>query len=269
MKCARCGSELAANDQFCGECGAPRPAPAAVRVAQPRPIHRSRRSWCGPVIIGGTLLVAFAAILIGLRWLLPPSQLGLSRGGGSDLSATFPPTSAPPGQTPAPTAATRPTLAPGPTAEVDPELTPVPADGRIVFKDAAVNFTLPADWAYKTIGDMLWIRSAADGGRRGLLTVDSFQPVSGSPAAADELRYWLNVHDDVTWTPFTTEQTAVGELVWSTGESTSVMPIYAAIQGPLKDGQILYWWGQAPDRQWAATLPLFKQISRSTTAAQP
>ena len=156
----------------------------------------------------------------------------------------------------------------GPSATIDPELIAVPANGRIAFKDAAVNFTLPGDWFYKPLGDTLWMQPPTAEGRRHLL-LDSFQPVSGSSSAADELRHWLNVHNDITWTPLTTEKTAVGDLVWSVGKSTTVMPIYAAIQGPLRDGQVLYWWGQAPDNVWAQALPVFQQISRSTAHAQP
>ena len=98
------------------------------------------------------------------------------------------------------------------------------------------------------------------------LQQDFRDPQAHQQEAADELRHWLKVHDDIAWTPLTTEQTTVGDLVWSTGQSSTVMPIYAAIQGPLPDGQVLYWWGQAPAERWTQMLTVFQQIARSTAA---
>ncbi len=96
MKCTSCGAELAPDDKFCGECGAPRPEvpppiieaerpeaepPPAPVVAAPEPEapptrKRSAWKWVAAGCIG---LLAVACILAGLAgawlgWLLYESQ---------------------------------------------------------------------------------------------------------------------------------------------------------------------------------------------------
>ena len=65
MKCTKCGVELALEDKFCGECGAPRPQPSPERSPRvpPRFAEAERRfaalraSYQAGELVDGSLYV--------------------------------------------------------------------------------------------------------------------------------------------------------------------------------------------------------------------
>jgi hypothetical protein len=95
-QCASCGASLAPEDQFCGECGAPRPAPspespaplapasllevpgqAPVSVTRPRALSEGRRTATRIIaILSAAAAVGLCGMGLVLTFLAPDSQTG-------------------------------------------------------------------------------------------------------------------------------------------------------------------------------------------------
>jgi hypothetical protein len=159
MKCSSCGAELAPEDRFCGECGAPRPpvppplveaerpaaqpppppfTPAPVPEAPPTR-KRSRRKWLAVGCVG--LLAAICMLAgAGLVWGRSDSLGGITidlgpttiRLGGS---GTAPVATRAPAEVP-----TRPQTA-----------TPMPETPGTLYTSPSLGFSMsyPVDWVYK------------------------------------------------------------------------------------------------------------------------
>ncbi len=153
MKCSNCGAELAPEDRFCGECGAPRPpvpppiVEAELPEAQPPPPpvaaaplpeapptrKRSRRRWLAVGCVGLVLAAICMLAGAGLVWVLSDSLGGITidlgpttiRLGGSSTApvATRAPVEVPT-LPPTQVESDTPTLSPteGPTVEATIEL---------------------------------------------------------------------------------------------------------------------------------------------------
>lgn len=133
----------------------------------------------------------------------------------------------------------------------------------ITVSSLGVNFHLPVNWRYESGQDFL-LMSVEPEEIVAVLTV-SWYPMSSGATVETELQHWMGNHPDVTWSELTFGMTSLGPLVWCTGTQPGVLPIWAAMVGPTRDGDVLYWWGQAPQAEWNQYVGVFSQIMDRTS----